>query len=266
MRLIKDAIYRRRDLHAAFGGQRQGGISTPSDRILLFTGFSGAQNGYNDGWSEGVFCYFGEGQVGDMPWSRGNKAIRDHQLDNRDLCLFEMLDQPRSHVRFVGTFYAASWEYRQAPDRAGIDRQAIVFHLSRSESLQLEEQTGGLPEDTQGLSLFELQQAAMLQGAEVPKRTVQDALRTIVERAALVKKYARVRSNGICEACDKPAPFTTANNVPFLEVHHIDRLSDGGPDRPDMVAAICPNCHREAHFGQNAEQLNEELTFKIAIK
>ncbi len=45
--------YRRRDLHDQLGGQRQGGISTPADQsiILLFTGNSGEQYGYSDGWT-----------------------------------------------------------------------------------------------------------------------------------------------------------------------------------------------------------------------
>lgn len=40
-------VYRRRDLHDRYGGQRQGGISTPSQYpiILLFTGESGEQHG-----------------------------------------------------------------------------------------------------------------------------------------------------------------------------------------------------------------------------
>jgi 5-methylcytosine-specific restriction protein A len=38
-----ERIYRRRDLHAKLGGQRQGGISTPANApvIILITGDSG---------------------------------------------------------------------------------------------------------------------------------------------------------------------------------------------------------------------------------
>ncbi|MGK5511732.1 HNH endonuclease [Brevibacillus formosus] len=51
----------------------------------------------------------------------------------------------------------------------------------------------------------------------------------------------------MCEACGSEAPFKTAKGGPFLEVHHRRRLSDGGPDHPEWVAAICPNCHRRCH-------------------
>jgi hypothetical protein len=47
-------IYPRGALHDAFGGQRQGGISTPRRFaiVMLFSGDEGAQYGYGDEWSE----------------------------------------------------------------------------------------------------------------------------------------------------------------------------------------------------------------------
>jgi tetratricopeptide (TPR) repeat protein len=72
---------RTRDIHDIIGGSRQSGISTPKNwpRIFLFTGTSGEQHGYQDGWdTEGVFPFFGEGQRGDMELVRGNRAIGDH--------------------------------------------------------------------------------------------------------------------------------------------------------------------------------------------
>ena len=44
------------------------------------------------------------------------------------------------------------------------------------------------------------------------------------------------------------APFITPDGQLYLEVHHIERLSDGGPDHPRWVVAVCPNCHRRAHY------------------
>ncbi len=43
------------------------------------------------------------------------------------------------------------------------------------------------------------------------------------------------------------------------EARAVDRLSDGGPDTPEGVVAICPNCHRRAHHSADQEALNEEL-------
>ena len=58
------------------------------------------------------------------------------------------------------------------------------------------------------------------------------------------------RANGICEQCNSPAPFFRASNKsPYLEVHHKKYLANGGEDTVKNAEALCPNCHREKHFG-----------------
>lgn len=54
-------------------------------------------------------------------------------------------------------------------------------------------------------------------------------------------------ANGVCEACGQPAPFTKDGGVPYLEVHHMRPLFQGGPDTTDNTIAGCPNCHRRLH-------------------
>jgi len=95
-------LYRRRELHEQFGGQRQGGISTPAKApiILLITGESGKQHGYSDEWTDdGLFLYTGEGQRGDMKFAAGNRAIRDHASKGKSLQVFE---QNRKDKRVQG--------------------------------------------------------------------------------------------------------------------------------------------------------------------
>ena len=63
------------------------------------------------------------------------------------------------------------------------------------------------------------------------------------------------RANGICEKCGKEAPFKRASDgTPYLEVHHKKRLADGGEDTVGNAIAVCPNCHRELHFGYSLNQ------------
>ena len=38
---------------------------------------------------------------------------------------------------------------------------------------------------------------------------------------------------------------------PFLEVHHVDYMANGGSDTIDNVVALCPNCHRKMHALEN---------------
>ncbi len=65
--------------------------------------------------------------------------------------------------------------------------------------------------------------------------------------------YVLKRAKGICELCKKQAPFKKQDEIPYLEVHHWTPLADGGEDTIQNAAALCPNCHREAHFGMDRE-------------
>ena len=67
------------------------------------------------------------------------------------------------------------------------------------------------------------------------------------------------RASGTCELCKKPAPFNRPTGEPFLEVHHIIGLAEGGADVFGNAVALCPNRHREAHHGEYAELIKEEL-------
>jgi len=110
---------RRQSIHDVYGGQQQGGISTPvgAPFVFLFTGDSGEEHGYRDGWSEdGSFAYCGEGQTGDQKFIRGNRAIRDHVEDGKDLLLFEALGTGGTY-RFLGAFSFAAFETPLGTDR-----------------------------------------------------------------------------------------------------------------------------------------------------
>ena len=101
--LVVDSEYTRRKIHEMFGGQTQGGISTPAQHpvILLFTGKSGARFGYLDRRTEdGIYLYTGEGQKGSMTFTKGNLALRDHAQDGKDVLLFEQTR--RGSVRYLG--------------------------------------------------------------------------------------------------------------------------------------------------------------------
>jgi hypothetical protein len=58
------------------------------------------------------------------------------------------------------------------------------------------------------------------------------------------------RAQGICERCGSAAPFNRrTDGAPYLEVHHKIPLSQGGHDTVSNAEALCPNCHRNKHFG-----------------
>jgi hypothetical protein len=125
---------RRREVHAAYGGQQQGGISTPRRirDILIFTDpVNGARHGYDrfEGLHEdGTYSYTGEGQFGDQVFERGNVALRDAAKDGRTIRLFTTKGV---HATYVGAFTTGSPTYRleTIPDNEGVPRQGIIFNL-----------------------------------------------------------------------------------------------------------------------------------------
>lgn len=250
---------RRSDIHGRFGGQQQGGICTPRSHplVIAFTGATGQAHGYADYFApDGTFCLFGEGQIGDMNFTRGNRAIRDHVRDGKDLLLFEMLG--RGRVRFLGTRVCGGWHMELANDRNGASRQAIVFHLFPVFEEQEAKEVSHPP-----MSFEDLRQKAYEAGTHTPKHTA-GASNAYWERSAIVRDYVLARAGGTCEICGSDAPFSKPNGQVYLEAHHIRRLSDGGPDDPRFVAAVCPNCHREAHHGQKRKEIRESLLARVA--
>ena len=252
------------DIHKHFGGQRYGGISTPQGQpyIFIFTGKSGEQHGYEDGWQdEGVFLYTGEGQVGDMKFQGGNAAIRDHDLNGKELLLFQALGKSKP-VRFLGRFACQSWDRFRGPDREGNDRECIQFHLvKRAMKADADALADTLP--PKGTTLDELRQRALAAARPIQTRSWREAPVSYRNRSRAVRDYVLMRADGKCELTGKPAPFTTRSGEPYLEVHHTRRLSDDGPDDPRYVAAICPTIHREIHFGERGEALNAELVKRL---
>ena len=82
---------------------------------------------------------------------------------------------------------------------------------------------------------------------------------SIYNRDINVKAWILKNAHGVCEICKQNAPFKTLDGIPFLEIHHIKRLADGGSDTITNAIAICPNCHREIHYGENREDLKDKI-------
>lgn len=129
---IPNQLYKRSSLHDEFGGNRQGGIapSAKSPYIFIFSGKSGAQYGYKDGWdNENIFSYTGEGQEGDMQFTKGNLALRDHKEKGKRVFLFE--SDGTSFVKFISEMEFYDADYFETPDRNGTTRVGIRFFLNR---------------------------------------------------------------------------------------------------------------------------------------
>ncbi len=104
-------------------------------------------------------------------------------------------------------------------------------------------------------------QATPPEGARSPKRVEQTVI--AIERSPAVKSHVLDQAAGRCEACDLAAPFVKDNGEPYLEVHHVVTLADGGPDTIDNSAALCPTCHRALHYASDREERRRALWAKV---
>jgi 5-methylcytosine-specific restriction enzyme A len=135
-------------------------------------------------------------------------------------------------------------------------RNAIVFELRSLEAIVERIETEPIPTDE---SLDELRKLAFLAATE-PSQVPSQSKRNIFQRSQDVRCYVLARAKGKCEGCGTPAPFVRPDGTPYLEPHHLLRLSDGGPDHPAHVIALCPNCHRRVHAAADASMYNAKLT------
>ena len=124
--------HRQSDLHNKYGGNRQSGISACSKHpiIFLFSAPTGKESGYEDGFvSNDTYIYSGEGSVGDMEFTRGNKAILNHQAEGRELHLFKK--EKSGLYQYIGQFEYASHKKVEGDDIEGNKRKLIQFTLNR---------------------------------------------------------------------------------------------------------------------------------------
>jgi hypothetical protein len=130
---IPEQVYNRRvDIHTLYGGNWQSGISPSANHpyIFIFSGKSGHQHGYEDGWDNpNVFSYTGEGQVGDMGFTRGNLALRDHKQNGKRVFLFEFVS--KGFVKFKCEVEVFDVDYFETNDTSGATRIGIKFFFKK---------------------------------------------------------------------------------------------------------------------------------------
>jgi hypothetical protein len=127
---IPGKIYnRRKDIHEVFGGNWQNGIVTSSKMpyIFIFTGNKGKVHGYQDGWDNpNVYSYTGEGQKGDMQFTRGNLALREHIKEGKRVFLFKALGHD-GLIEFEAEMEFIDFGYFRTLDTDGKVRNGIKF-------------------------------------------------------------------------------------------------------------------------------------------
>jgi 5-methylcytosine-specific restriction protein A len=85
----------------------------------------------------------------------------------------------------------------------------------------------------------------------------------IKQRSLMVANIVKERAAGVCQLCDKPAPFYNKKGEAYLECHHVIWLSRDGVDEIYNAVALCPNCHRKMHV---LDDMNDVEKLKLIAK
>jgi 5-methylcytosine-specific restriction enzyme A len=272
--------YARADLLEFVGsGQAQSGIiwgSKQPDVVICTTGGKhGDKAGYADTLnSDGTWTYFGQGSSGDQnPGTFANRLLVEGQ---RSILLFKTAEPTPLEIRqsgnwkkkysFVGEFCTCSWEYFIPADglRANASLLKFFFAPIAGDGLHTFESIA-VKQDVVALNTKAAIKRELLKRGAAPRKGPA-RLRDYYVRCELLKEYVKLRADGFCEYCLTGAPFLTEERVPYLEIHHILRLADDGPDEPENAAALCPNCHRRCHSGWDKAEMRSVLTVRIQEK
>ncbi len=115
-----------------------------------------------------------------------------------------------------------------------------------------------------------LEYEAIMQAAEYPDLESNDFIRqnerepvkvvntqTTYKRDAGLAKTVLVRSDYKCLLDEAHTTFTSKDGHPYIEAHHLIPMSaqkdfDTNIDRVENIVALCPNCHKAIHYGDDA--------------
>ena len=164
------------------------------------------------------------------------------------MALSQALISVRSHIEYYEALRNIKLQTLRAIVEGYAERTAPLFTTETNEfELQFAQAV------QRSLQLPSAVRKARLEVAErIPKKI--ETATAIFVRNPDVAAEVLVQAAGVCGVCKRPAPFIRkSDGTPYLEVHHKRPLADGGEDTVENSIAVCPNCHREAHYGVQSD-------------
>jgi len=230
--------YKRTQLHDKYGGNYQNGIS-PSRKyplIFIFTNPFDKTDIYEDKWDDEFFYYSGEGKVGDMTFSRGNKSIRDHYIDGNRLFLFQKTKKS-GYWTFIDEFIYQGSQYYDCPDKNGKMRKGIQFKLlSITKDFTKSTKNDHDKGSKEGRVIYKTHKSFERNG-NLP-----------IEKKNKVLKELGYLSCEVCEFNFTEKYGERGKN--YIECHHnipVSKLKEGDITKLSDLTLLCSNCHRMIH-------------------
>lgn len=243
------------ELMEIFKCSPQGGMRRSHKTNSLILVSNHIESIYDDKWENNIFHYTGTGRNGDQSFSFSqNKTLLESNTNGITVYLFEVFKQHQ--YTYQGVVKLADEPYfDKQPDENLKARRVCVFPLKlvqgipiKMNSLQtLKRKSNSIFKLYKSLSNKELKKLIEEPDTNHSNNRSLSIISRPIRRETVIL-YTLKRANGICQLCNQPAPFLNKNGIPFLEVHHIDFLSEGGSDTIHNTVALCPNCHRKMHI------------------
>ena len=237
----------RRFVVGNMGGMRR---STERNALVLISDpFKGL---YQDRWEADVLHYTGMGPLGHQSLTYAqNQTLATSPSTGIPVHLLEALEPLKytyaGEVELVGEPYQ-----EEQLDKDGLARKVWMFPIRLRPGgaiPDLTESQARVIEDVHARLARKLPTDELRRRAKEAKRkpSTREAQTAVYIRDAAVAEYAKRMADGLCDLCEKPAPFHSKANTPYLECHHIIWLAQGGEDTIANTVALCPNCHRRMH-------------------
>ena len=262
--LTNEAISQRFDV-GNMGGMRR---STKRNLLVLISDpFKGL---YRDRWEGHVLHYTGMGKLDHQSLaSTQNRTLNEFPVTKIPVHLLEALEPLNYTYAGEVELIAAPYEEEQLDD-GGQPRRVWMFPIQlKPDGIipVLTEAKAKAIEESQSKKARQLSTAELKTRAERAKITpsVRVAQTTAYVRDATIAEYVKRLADGVCDLCEKPAPFQNKQKEAYLECHHIKWLAKGGEDTIENTVALCPNCHRKMHI-VNGKADMERLTKRTASR
>jgi Predicted restriction endonuclease len=202
-----------------------------------------------------------EQEMAGLPYSKTevNRALRDGELSRRSKASIEYRMQNISAVlnEICAPTIKGYLPAKNVGTQTKVKLLSILDRLGVCSKEDYEPNFDQQVVDTRVKRLLRKPLAGTPKGQSAPLQSTKTTVS--YARDPLVKAWVLQKSEGKCEGCFSPAPFQNKDGGPYLEVHHIIKLAEGGPDTIENAVALCPNCHRRCHFGNDGESYTLRL-------
>lgn len=221
-------------------------------------------------WIKSALLWIGMADVVRFPWSK--RAVHGDDLGAVLFAADDAIRRGGTHLlaivgdAFAGTLAVARLYTLEQIKRVTTEQKAVCkhpFYVAHGAALIIRSHHEAFAEaEAVALALGEdvLTPRTLIPTSILPAGTRSGRA---YRRDAKVRDAVLKMADEHCERCGQQG-FLTATGERYLETHHVVGVSERGPDTTDNIIAVCPNCHRQAHFA--ADRVQVEYDFMQAIR